>query len=175
MEDDLESVISSDISYYQVTLACKVRQDIREKASCDYAGYTFICPGPTDSARMERAMCFFDHALLRDGADRNRLCAKVFGTQKCTDICASAMVSAFRSVCNMCAVPGEFIHIFVAHVVAASHQALLHTPSMFAYAVPPLAILYQHCSFCKSCMRVFQTSDANHQSLCPACTKAWHR
>lgn len=170
MEDDLISVVSSDTAYYQVTFACRMRRDFAGDAPCDYAGYTFICPGPTDPSRMERAMCFFDHALLRDGADRSRLCAKVFGTQKCTDICASAMVSAFRRVCDMCAMEEEFKHIFVADVVAANHRALLHSPSLFAYAVPPVPLLYEHCSFCRSCMRVFQSSDTDRQSICPACT-----
>lgn len=163
MDDDMMSVVSSGIAYYRVTLCIRFEAHDNELLRSDdpwlYGGYEFLCPGPTDARRMQRATCFFDHVIFRDGLDRQALCDTQFTPQRSTQRCAAAMVDAYERVVELFRETSDELYMFVVKLERTRvDDVLLASPCIVSYCVPPMPLQYKGLKFCRETFRVTESS-----------------
>lgn len=155
---DTESVVSTVLgeqstSCYTVTLAC---------TTGDYVfSYEFATPGPTDTSRARRGICYYDHVLFRAVVPgiRKKLLEKriVFDVTRASGVMHPAMMSAYETVLR--AVDGSDVQMQIMRVeqcdaFPAAPLLVSESPVLGALCMAPAPLVFDDLVCCQACGRV---------------------
>jgi hypothetical protein len=169
---DAESVVSTVLgeqstSHYTVTLACTA-------GDCVFS-YEFATPGPADTSRARRGMCYYDHVLFRAVVPgiREQLLAEriVFDVTRTSGVMHPAMMSAYQTV--MRAVDGTDVQMQIMRVeqrdaVPAAPLLVTESPALGALPMTPVPLVFDDLVCCQACGRV----DDADTAVCRQCGKS---